>query len=281
MSNGRASVAALVRYPVKSCAGHSVDRAELDTYGIVGDRRWLIVDPNGTFLTQRNAPELALVRPELSEDGLSLSAPGMDTITVPIELDGPTLDVRVWNDRCQGVDQGEAAAAWLSDYLGASHRLVKMPSDVERPVARNYAVSDDDAVSYADGFPLLLTGEASLDDLNRRMTHPVPMDRFRPNIVVSEADPFAEDAWKAIRIGDVMFHVVKPCARCVVTTTSQTTGERGTEPLTTLASFRRDEHGKVYFGQNLIHAPKHGGIAVGDAVTILEAEPFGPRLQTG
>ena len=281
MTDVRATVAAVVRYPVKSCAGHSVERAELDAYGIVGDRRWLIVDPDGEFLTQRDAPRLALLRPDLNEGGLTLSAPGVDTIDVPINTDGPTLDVRVWNDRCRGVDQGDDAAAWLSDYLGASHRLVKMTSDFERPVDADYAVSADDAVSYADGFPVLLANTGSLDELNRRLESPVPMDRFRPNIVVSGADPFEEGTWKTIRIGDVTFHVVKPCARCVVTTTDQATGERGTEPLTTLASFRRDENGKVYFGQNLIHSAKHGEIAVGDAVTILDVGPSRPSLQAG
>lgn len=281
MTDVRATVAAIVRYPVKSCAGHSVERAELDAYGIVGDRRWLIVDPDGEFLTQRDAPRLALLRPDLNEGGLTLSAPGVDTIDVPINTDGPTLDVRVWNDRCRGVDQGDDAAAWLSDYLGASHRLVKMTSDFERPVDADYAVSADDAVSYADGFPFLLANTGSLDELNRRLASPVPMDRFRPNIVVSGAHPFEEDTWGSIRIGDVTFHVVKPCARCVVTTTDQTTGERGTEPLTTLASFRRDENGKVYFGRNLIHSPKHGEIAVGDAVTILDVGPSRPSLQAG
>ena len=273
MATGRASVSTIVRYPVKSCAGQAIERAELDAYGIVGDRRWLIVDPNGIFLTQRDAPELALVRPELREDGLSLSAPGTDTIDVPIDLDGPTLDVQVWNDRCRGVDQGDDAAAWLSGYLGTPHRLVKMTSDFERSVDADYAVSTDDAVSYADGFPFLLATTGSLDELNRRLASPVPMDRFRPNFVVSGADPFEEDAWATLRIGGVTFHVVKPCARCVVTTTDQATGERGMEPLTTLATFRRGENGKVYFGQNLLHQPKTGEIEVGDAVEILGTQP--------
>jgi len=270
MANARAAVAAILRYPVKSCAGHAVERAELDVYGIVGDRRWLIVDPSGTFLTQRNAPELALVKPDLSDSVLTLSAPGMEPIAVSTHADGPIRDVQVWDDRCRGIDQGDEVADWLSDYLGSSYRLVKMSPDFERPVDADYAVSADDNVSYADGFPCLLTSESSLEELNRRTEHPVPIDRFRPNIVVSGAKPFEEDAWKVIRVGDVTFHVVKPCARCVVTTTDQSTAERGKEPLTTLATFRRDAEGKVYFGQNLIHAPKRGEIAVSDSVTVLD-----------
>jgi len=281
MSLPSASVSAIVRYPVKSCAGHALNEASLDAYGIVGDRRWLIVDPDGRFLTQRVAPSLSQVTPELLGNDLTLSAPGMNRIAVQADADGPSRDVRVWTDRCKGVDQGDDAAAWLSEYLGSEYRLVRMSPDFRRPIDSAHAISTRDQVSYADGFPFLLTNETSLDELNRRMAHPVPMDRFRPNIVVSGADPFAEDAWTTIRIGGVTFHVVKPCARCVVTTTDQTTGERGKEPLTTLASFRRDEHGKVHFGQNLIHSPKHGEIAVGDAVTILEAGPSGPSLQAG
>lgn len=273
MSTGRTSVSAIVRYPVKSCAGHSMGRAELDAYGIVGDRRWLIVGADGEFLTQRDAPKLALVRPELRDRGLTLCAPGMDAMTVSTDAGGPTLDVQVWNDRCQGVDQGDAVAAWLNDYLGASHRLVKMNPDFERPVDADYAISPDDEVSYADGFPFLLTSTDSLDELNRRMAAPLPMDRFRPNLVVSNTEPFEEDTWKVIQIGGIRFHAVKPCARCVVTTTDQTTAQLGKEPLTTLAAFRRDENGNVYFGQNLLHQPKTGEIKVGDAVEILETQP--------
>ena len=270
MRGSPASVSAIVRYPVKSCAGQALNRAELDPYGIVGDRRWLIVHPNGRFVTQRDAPELALVRPEIREDELTLWAPGMDAIRVPILNVGPVLDVQVWHDRCRGVDQGDAAAEWLSDYLGSPRRLVRMGPEFTRSVDADYAVSAVDEVSYADGYPFLLTSEASLDALNRRMERPVPMDRFRPNIVVSGTAPFEEDTWRTIRIGGVTFHVVKPCARCVVTTTDQATGERGTEPLATLATFRRDPHGGVYFGQNLLHTPKRGEIDTGSPVKVLE-----------
>ncbi len=279
MSPPSASVSAIVRYPVKACAGHALKKASLDPYGIVGDRRWLVVDPHGRFLTQRNAPSLSRVTPELAGDGLTLSAPGMDRVAVQTDAGGPTRDVRVWNDRCKGIDQGDDVAAWLSEYLGSAYRLVRMGPDFRRPIKAAKATSVHDHVSYADGYPFLLTSEASLRELNRRMSASVPMDRFRPNLVISGTEPFEEDTWTLIQIGDVTFRVVKPCARCVVTTTDQTTGERGKEPLATLATFRGDSQGNVYFGQNLIHTPKRGEIAVGDALNILErghpTVPFG------
>lgn len=279
MSLMSASVSAIVRYPVKSCAGHAINKASLDAYGIVGDRRWLIVDSHGRFLTQRDAPSLSQVTPEFAGDDLALTAPGMERIAVRADAQGPTRNVRVWNDRCQGVDQGDDVAAWLREYLGSAYRLVRMSPDFRRPIDSAYATSMGDHVSYADGYPFLLTSEASLQELNRRMAASVPMDRFRPNIVVSGTEPFEEDTWTLIQIGGVTFHVVKPCARCVVTTTDQATGERGKEPLATLATFRRDGQGNVHFGQNLIHTPKRGKIAVGDALAVRErghpTVPFG------
>jgi hypothetical protein len=259
----------LLHYPIKSCGGTSVESALLDEYGLLHDRRWMVVNPDGKFYTQRELPQMALIQPSISENGLVLNAPSMESLTVPFPTeDDPTLNVTVWRYSGPGTDSGSAAAEWLSDFLKTDCRLAGMNQHFNRQVNPDHQI-DNDPVSYADGYPLLLISTESLDDLNTRLETPFLMNRFRPNLVVSGADAFSEDNWKSIQIGEVTFHLVKPCARCTITTVDQTTAERGKEPLTTLSTFRQTDDGRILFGQNMIHAPKHGKLQVGDNVNIL------------
>jgi uncharacterized protein YcbX len=264
-----AIVSALFVYPVKSCRGIAVEHAAVERRGLAHDRRWMIVDASGQFITQRTEPRLACVAVSIEGDELVLRAPHASPLRVPV-APAPSAErrrVRVWRDEVDAIDCGAVASAWLSAWLGASVALVFMPDDVERRVNPSYA-REGDLVSFADGFPLLVASASSLDDLDARLDAPVPMDRFRPNVVVRGCAPWAEDTWKLVRLGAVPVRVLKPCDRCVVTTTDQLTGERGVEPLRTLATFRARDN-KVYFAQNAVpEAP--GTIAVGDPVTVLE-----------
>ncbi len=259
------TVAALYIYPVKSCAGVRRAQATLDVRGLRHDRSWMIVDGHGEFVTQRGHPRLALITPQIEADMLHLTAPEGQAVSVPTTgVVGPTRRVRVWHDWCEAVDQGDAAAQFFSDWLGEFVRLVKMADSFERRVDPRYAKAPA-LTGFSDGYPLLLVSEASLDDLNARLDTPLPMNRFRPNLVVTGCERYAEDGWQQIRINSIAFDVAKPCERCTVTTTDQATGGRGVEPLHTLATYRRVGT-KVYFGQNIIHRTT-GTLAVGEPVT--------------
>jgi uncharacterized protein YcbX len=261
------TVQALIIYPIKSTRGWAVSSVEVEARGLKHDRRWMLVRPDGTALTQRELPHLARIAAAPTGEGLRVSAPGLPPLDVSTPgPHAPRLTVTLWKARVAGTPAGDEAHRWFSEYLGVEARLVHMSGQTVRPVDPRYAVGAAH-VSFADGYPLLLTTMASLDDLNRRLDAALPMRRFRPNVVVAGAEPYAEDRWRTIRVGAVGFHVVKPCARCVVTTTDPETGARGKEPLRTLATYRR-KNGKVYFGQNLIPGGR-GTIRVGDAVTVL------------
>jgi uncharacterized protein YcbX len=245
-------LSALIYYPIKACCGFEVDASNMERMGLEHDRRMMVVSPEGGFLTQRDYPKLALVIPTISNKELTLSAPGMGALTLAIQKTGPTRPVYIWRSRgVQAIDQGEAAAEWFSGWLGTSVRLVHIAEGYIRRINEKYAINADDHTAFADGYPILLASEESLADLNARIKTPVPMNRFRPNLVVKGCEPFAEDAWSRIRIGDVEMAVVKPCARCVVTTIDKETLEKSKEPLKTLASFRKQEGGAM-FGQNVI-----------------------------
>jgi MOSC domain-containing protein len=264
----RVRVDGLYCYPVKSCGGTSLDTATVGPRGLVGDRQWMVVDESGEFLTQRELHRMALVSPRLREDGLlELNAPGMPPLTVTPAVRQDRVHVAIWSDRCLAIDEGYSAAEWLSAFLDVGCRLVRFPDDATRRVDPEYA-GPDDQVGFADGFSFLLASCASLDDLNQRLATPLPMNRFRPNIVVRGGEAFEEDRWKRIRIGDVTFAVVKPCARCVTTTVDQQTGEASREPLRTLATFRNVPGRGVMFGQNLIH-DQPGVLHVGAEVAVL------------
>lgn len=254
----------LLVYPVKSLGGIALAESLVEARGLRHDRRWMVVDPGGRFLTQRELPRMALVSPSLAEDALRLDAPGMPTLPVPPALgDAAPVSVRVWRSVCDALPVGGDADGWLSECLGTPARLVFMPDTTRRAINPDHS-RPGDVVSFADGYPFLLIGEASLADLNARLDAPVGMGRFRPNFVVSGGPAYAEDGWARVRIGGAAFRVAKPCDRCGLTTIDPATAARGTEPLHTLAGYRTVEK-KVLFGQYLI-AEGEGVVRVGDGV---------------
>lgn len=249
------SLRAIYRYPVKSLRGESFDSLEVMRRGFACDREWMVVDPDGRFLTQRQQPRMSLVDATVTAAGeLRLRAPGMPALAIPGGA-ADYLPVEVWGDRIEALAAGPDADAWLSRFLGIDCRLVRFADDRRRDVDPGYAHAGDE-VGFADGFPFLLISQASLDDLNRRLEScdepAVPMTRFRPNLVVDGCEPYAEDAWRRIRIGDLTLRVVKACSRCIIPTIDPATARRGPEPLRTLMTYRRRDS-KVYFGQNLVH----------------------------
>jgi uncharacterized protein len=271
------TVTELYVFPVKGAGPVPLRVARLDAFGIEHDRRWMIVDSAGRFITQRNAAELALLHTDLEPDALVLRSHRAGELRLPLQQPPSQRErVRVWNDDVDAVDTGRPAAAFLTVHLGFPARLLYMPATTLRQADPAYA-QPGDRVSFADGFPLLLITQESLDELDHRLEKPVPMLRFRPNVVVAGAAPHAEDTWRRIRIGEVDCDVVKPCARCVVTTIDPATAATGVEPLRTLATYRRWD-GKVWFGQNVIHRAE-GLITVGDSVQVLEAGAASPPLE--
>jgi hypothetical protein len=267
----RAVVRGLFVYPVKSCRGIALDRAEVEMRGLRYDRRWMIVDGAGMFVTQRTEPRLTGITVTIDEarEALVLSAPGTRALRLALApREGARVKVQVWRDEVEAVHAGDKAARWVSAFLGAPASIVFMPDAVERPVRPDFARAGDH-VSFADAFPLLLTTTDSLDDLNARLDQPLPMNRFRPNVVLAGCMPWEEDDWRRARLGAVPLRFPKGCDRCVVTTTDQLTGERGVEPLRTLARFRKGTDSKVYFGVNAVPDAR-GTIAVGDRLTVLE-----------
>jgi uncharacterized protein YcbX len=264
-------------YPIKSCGALSHSEIALDARGPAWDRRWMVVDHKGVFITQRELPMLALIQPAFENGCLRLEAPEMPAAYVALEHKRPpTRRVQVWHDLCEAWEEGDDLARWLGDYLKVEARLVRIADDFIRPVDANYA-RQPAHTGFADAFPLLIAAEESLAELNRRMVErgkaPVPMSRFRPNLVMTGGEAFGEDRWQTVRIGGVTLDVVKPCARCATTTVDQESGTipDTSEPLGTLATFRKQQ-GKVMFAQNAIHrAP--GVLAVGDTLEILEGAP--------
>lgn len=279
---GGMRISELTVYPVKGCAGVPLAEAELDEFGVRHDRRWMVVRPDGDFVTQRSTPSLALLGTALEAYALVLRSTAAGEVRVPLAgpgPDAPTRQVHIWNDVVEAVDAGDEAAAFVQRHLGpdgAGVRLVYMPGSTLRQVSPEHA-RPGDRVSFADGFPLLVVAQQSLDELNRRLDEPVPMHRFRPNVVVDGApSPHDEDGWRRIRLGSVPCDVVKPCARCVVTTVDQATAAVGREPLRTLAEYRRWD-GLVWFAQNVIHRAT-GSVAIGDDVVVLERGDPRPPL---
>jgi uncharacterized protein len=254
-------------YPVKSLGGISVKSSVAEERGLMYDRRWLLVDEYGIFMTQRDFPQMALI--ELSFAGNLLSAKhksenNLSSVSFPLQPESNSRkEVIIWNDKCNAVLMGKEYDDWFSDALKTKCRLVFMPDDERRLVEKNY-LSEDKIVSFADAYPFLLIGQSSLDDLNSRMDVELPMNRFRTNFVFTGGKPFDEDNWKDFMIGNVKFRAVKPCARCVITTTNQETAERSSEPLRTLSTFRKSSN-KVLFGMNLV-ADTIGVVNVGDEI---------------
>ena len=262
------TVFSLIYYPIKACRGIEVDTAKVERMGLQHDRRMMVVTPEGRFLTQREHPRLALITPKLNNEVLELGAPDYDSIQVGIQTTGYPVLVGVWKSKnVQAIDQGEEAAEWFSDWLGSEARLVHIADGYRRRLNPEYAVNADDHTGFADGYPILLTSDEGLQDLNSRLETPLPMNRFRPNLVVKGCEPFAEDTWNRIRIGGVDLAVVKPCARCVVTTIDKNTLETSREPLKTLAKYRKHKLG-VIFGQNVIPL-NEGSLQLGMSVEVL------------
>jgi hypothetical protein len=256
-------------YPVKGAAGIALERADVLAGGLRHDRRFMLVDQEGVFITQRAHPRLALVTTALGSSSLVLGTPSGGTVEVAIgpELGAPGRPrrvVRCWDDDVEAVEIEGPASELLSEHLGKPCTLVFMPDDVVRAVEEPYGAPGD-RVGFADGYPVLLATRASLAELNARLAAPVPMNRFRPNVVVEGGAAYEEDQHTGVRIGSTTFRMPKRCARCQVTTVDQATGLAGKEPLRTLAAYRT-ENNKVYFAQNLIPDQATGAIAVGDEV---------------
>ena len=267
----------LFLYPVKSLRGCAVPHATVDELGLAGDRRFLVVDEAGRFLTQRTLPAMARIETALDATTLILRTAGHGEVAVPrAPAAAATLrSVTIWKSSgLLAEDCGDEAARWLGGFLGIACRLVRIGPAFVRPVLKA-AAGPGDRVHFADAVPFLAVGEASLADLNDRLVasgeEPVPMDRFRPNFVLTGGAPYEEDTWTRVRIGGITFRAAGPSVRCAIPTTDQQTGERHHEPLRTLARYRRApaSPADVIFGQNLIHETKSGELHVGDSITLL------------
>lgn len=263
-------------YPIKSLGGISLDEAVIEAKGLRHDRRWMLVDGNGKFFTQREFPKMAMLKVSLENDGLRVSDQDKRLFIPFDENGGEEIEVEVWNSKLTAQTAKNEINEWFSDALQTTCRLVRMNQNSNRPVNPVYAVSQQDTVSFADGYPVLLIGKGSLNDLNQRLFDPLPMNRFRPNLVVKNSGAFAEDGWKKIKVGETVFHIVKPCERCVITTIDQDKGlSDGKEPLKTLSTFRlvkKDGDSKILFGQNLIAETAGETVKIGDKVEILETK---------
>lgn len=251
-------VASLFVYPVKSCAGIELQRAQVTPRGLRFDREWMVVTPAGRFLTQREAPRLALVKTALSDDALLLGAGHLPPLSVPLaRAQAAPREVLVWNDTVLAFDEGDVAASWFSRHLERPVRLVRFDDSRPRPTAPEWSQGLDGRSAFADGYPVLVLARASLDDLNQRLTVPLPLDRFRPNVLLDGCGPYFEDTLSALEdedVNGVKLRIVKACARCSITTTDQATATtQGDEPIRTLRSYRWDAKLRgVTFGQNAI-----------------------------
>jgi len=282
-------------YPIKSLKGILLQSSVVEKRGLQFDRRWMLTDPDGMFFTQRAVPKMAVLSVEVESGGLRVSSPEEGSVSIPFEPDrGKYQNVTVWQSDVAGEVYVGEVSEWFSDVLGRKCQLVRMPDKSYRHVSKPFDTGDD-IVSFADGYPLLLLGEASVGELNERLHDryhdeeygeklPLPMNRFRPNVVVNGSEPFEEDRWARIKIGEAIFRVVKPCARCVMTTVDQSRGQfDGKEPLKTLAGFRMAKDAfpdtfeafghtetSVLFGENLI--PENPGVVLrtGDPIEVLE-----------
>jgi uncharacterized protein YcbX len=269
------SVTSIHVYPIKSCRAIDLKAARLDELGVSFDRRLMVIDAETSrYLTQREEPRMTLISPQLGPTSLQITAPNMPMLKVDTRREGERRDVTVWDFTGAAEDCGDNAASWFSTVLERSVRLVRWADDVQREVSPKYA-GPGVLTAFTDGYPILLTTEASLEQLNSQASERVPMARFRPNIVIKGADPFAEDTWRRIRV-EVEIDVVKPCSRCAITTVDALTAKRSKEPLATLAKFRLHEK-ETWFGQNCIHRSL-GSIRVGDPVEVLETGPASPPI---
>jgi uncharacterized protein YcbX len=261
-------VSELFIYPIKSLGGISVSNALVTDRGLQHDRRWMLVDHNNKFMTQREFAEMALLQSEILEDGLKVYHKKQQTsIFIPFKPQDETISVQVWSDRCKGIVVSKKVNEWFSGILGKTCQLVYMPGATKRRVDGRYALNKE-ITNFSDGYPFTTIGQSSLDDLNSRLEEKLPINRFRPNIVFTGGAAFEEDGWKHFAINEIDFYGVKLCARCVITTINQETIEKSKEPLKTLATYRQ-KNNKIYFGQNLIHHGE-GTLHIGNEIKVKE-----------
>jgi len=269
-----ARIASLHIYPVKSCRGIDLATARMTATGLEWDRRWMIVDGKDRFVTQREHPKLATITTAIADGRLELSAEGHSILVVDVQAGGSARPVKIWKDSCSGIDAGDEAAAWLSRVLGDSLRLMRIDEQVPRLADPHYAGAKPQPVTFTDGFPVLLLSRESLAELNRRLPAPIPMNRFRPNVVIEGVAAHAEDVMGSFRSGAVVLRGVKHCTRCSTTTTDQLNGSRDLhqEPLRTLKSYRHDRQLRgVTFGQNCVVVEGVGEMLAVGAPLSLEA----------
>lgn len=265
------TISQLFIYPVKSLGGIEVTEAQLTDRGLQYDRRWMLVDNNNQFLTQREHPVMCLLQTAIEEDKLIVYYKNNPEDKVHVLLQPlptkKTVQVQVWDDECAAWFVSDEADEWCSNKLSMPCRLVYMPENEKRKVDARYATGED-ITSFSDGYPLLMIGQASLDDLNSRLLEPLPMDRFRPNIVFNGGQPYDEDIMSHVRVNEIDLYGVKLCARCTITTINQTNGIKAKEPLLTLAGYRM-KNNKIYFGQNVL-LQQTGYLKTGDAIEVIQ-----------
>ncbi len=263
-------------YPVKSLAGIRVERWPVDHNGLAYDRKWMLIDEKNKFLSQRRLPKMALIKPQIEKECLIVSAPDQNDLAIPLQNDsGDDIETDIWNDRCLAKTVSTEADAWFSRFLSTPCRLVYLPDNRRRQVDQHYALPSDQT-AFSDGFPFLVVSENSLNELNRNFAHPLEMTRFRPNLVVTDCEAYAEDGWRLIAVNGIEFRLPKPCSRCAIPCVDPDSAVIGKEPLATLNRLRKWEK-QVYFGQNALHN-KSGELAIGHAVDILETGPKQPPL---
>jgi uncharacterized protein len=257
----------IIIYPVKSLAGIHLDHWQVTETGFQYDRKWMLVDNQGQFLSQRRLPKMALIKTALTTEQLILSAPHQEDLVLSLApTNGNVIISTIWHDQCAARSVSQHADNWFSRFLDIDCRLVYLPNEVIRSVDMRYAEATDQ-VGFSDGFPFLLIAENSLVALNQAMQLNLSMNRFRPNLVIAGCPSYAEDSWREIRIGEIDFRLPKPCSRCAIPTINPDTAQTGKEPLTTLNRLRKWQN-KVYFGQNVIHN-QSGTLTVGDSVQIM------------
>ena len=260
------TLSAITIYPVKSLAGISVNSWKVCKTGLQYDRKWMLIDNAGQFLSQRKLPQMVLIKTALTDRHLILSASGMENLPLPLNpVDGDIINSTIWHDHCDARIVSTEADQWLSDFLKMDCRLVYQSDDVIRPVDANYGQATD-SVAFSDGFPFLIISENSLVSLNHQMQLNLAMTRFRPNLVISGCPAYTEDSWREISIGAIDFRLPKACSRCSIPTIDPDTAQTGKEPLRTLNRLRKWQN-KVYFGQNALHN-QSGTLTVGDTVQV-------------
>jgi uncharacterized protein len=264
-------VSELFIYPIKSLGGISLSSSAVTDRGFQYDRRWMLVDSDNQFMTQRDFAEMALLQVRVEKDGLKVSHKQRgDSIAIPFETNGEILSVQVWSDKVKGIIVDDNLNKWFSEMIGTTCRLVYMPDTTNRCVDGRYTINKE-ITSFSDGYPFLVIGQSSLEDLNNRLEEKLPINRFRPNIIFTGGSPYEEDTLALFTINNIHFYGVKLCSRCVITTINQDTIKKGKEPLRTLSKYRM-KNNKIYFGQNLLHHGE-GSIKVGDELKPIERKP--------